>query len=151
MRVRQIEVTGNRGHGATRVRKISARAIRIQGRDCHGGCSARLFHVPGWLAGRARARSVRITTCTGPGRSLCKELKRGAGVPIGAHAQLQAPSGSQAPSALDPRGASIWGGAYRYRRFIVDLSSLSRAPGSIGYRRYTDDMSTICRLHIDDI
>ena len=46
-------------------------------------------------------------------------------------------------------------GAYRYRRFIVDLSSLFLAPRSMKYRRYIvdissyiDDISSIYELHV---
>ena len=56
------------------------------------------------------------------------------------------------PSALDPRSGSIvlgmfWA-AYRYRRFIVDLASISQAPGSSIYRRYIVDISMIYELNV---
>ena len=49
----------------------------------------------------------------------------------------------QGPSAFDPRSGSIHFGAYRYRRFIVDLSLLFLASRSMKCRRYIDHISTI--------
>ena len=42
----------------------------------------------------------------------------------------------------------LFWGAYRYRRFVVDVSSPFRAPGSMVYRRYIVDISTIFELHV---
>ena len=48
---------------------------------------------------------------------------------------------------MDPRSGSIFWGAYRYRRYIVDLSSISQALRSARYRRYM----SIYRRYVDDI
>ena len=44
----------------------------------------------------------------------------------------------------------FWGGD-RYRRFIVDLGSISPAPRSMKYRRYIVDISSIYRQYISSI
>ena len=83
-------------------------------------------------------------------KTLCDRVMRGLG--YGSHIERSIRLSGRA-RVRSIRAADRYSfGAYRHRRFIVGLSSLSLAPRSLNYRRYIrryiDDVSTIFELRV---